>query len=451
MSDLAKWIWLSLHLKAGNRGGEILLRRYGTIDEIYEQAWENDTPGLPHAERCRLADRNLDDAFRILDFCTVNGIFLLTPDMPEYPARLRRLENFPLVLYGLGTLPPMDDNLCIAVVGTRRPSSYGVTMAGDVAYHMAAAGSVIVSGMARGIDAVAAEAALAAGGKTVAVVGTGIDLVYPPENRGLRDRIAESGAVISEFAPGTPPDKGNFPIRNRLISGLCQGSLIVEGGIRSGARSTLHHACRQGRDLFAVPGRAGEPGSFAPNEALKSGAFPVTEAYDVLHRYETLYPDRLNLSRICDPLPSAFASRLHRMRQEKAEWKTGDGQPSAGGFRDFAGQGVSESPRLRRGFARRSGGSSSTHDRPLAESIPVTPPPGESPLFGGSREAKQAAADSLGDTCSGVYTRLTEGEVRTADQLTCDGVSIQDVLTALTLLELRGVVRALPGGLYERI
>lgn len=429
MSDLTKWIWLSLKLKPGSRTGEILLRRYGSVGGIYDNAWEEDTPGVPRAERYRLADRNLDAALRILDFCTVNGIFLLTPDMPEYPVRLRRLINAPPVLYGMGSLPPLDSHLCLGVVGTRHPSSYGMTMAGTLSYQLAASGAVIVSGMAKGIDTVAAEAALAAGKKTVAVVGTGLDLVYPPENRRLRDAICQNGAVISEFAPGTPPDKANFPIRNRLISGLCQGCLIIEGGNRSGARCTMRHARDQGRDQFAVPGRVGEPGSFAPNEALKAGAIPVTEAYDILCRYESLYPDRLDLSRVNYPLPAAFAARLH--------------EENAGG--------AAEAPRSHRlPFARKADARPAPSGTKDPKPIPVTPPPGEPPIADSSPQVKRAAADSLGSACSGVYARLPETGAKTADQLVSAGVSIQDVLTALTFLELRGVVRALPGGLYER-
>lgn len=211
------------------------------------------------------------------------GIRALTLLDDEYPALLKQVVDPPPVLFVRGRLGP-DDGLAVALVGTRRATSYGQAVAQRLARDLANAGVTIISGLAKGVDTQAHYAALDAGGRTVAVLGNGLDQVYPPENAGLASQIVDSdaGAVVSEFAPGVPPDAVNFPRRNRIISGLSIATVIVEAGERSGALITADFALEQGREVLAVPGSILSPMSLGSNELLKQGATPVTSAQDIL-------------------------------------------------------------------------------------------------------------------------------------------------------------------------
>lgn len=209
------------------------------------------------------------------------GISVLILEDPSYPARLREIPDPPPVLYVRGALT-LADEWAIAVVGTRRATAYGRQTVERLVGEIARAGVTIVSGMARGIDTFAHRAALATGGRTVAVLGSGLDRLYPEENRDLAGEIAEQGAVVTEFALGTPPDAQNFPRRNRIVSGLALGTLVIEADHKSGAMITATVAAEQGRDVFAVPGSILSPSSAGPNQLIKEGAKVVTSAADVL-------------------------------------------------------------------------------------------------------------------------------------------------------------------------
>jgi DNA processing protein len=198
-----------------------------------------------------------------------------------YPASLRQIADPPPVVFVRGRLLEAD-GLAVAIVGTRRSTPYGRSVAERLAGDLAAAGVTVVSGLAKGIDSSAHRAALDAGGRTLAVLGHGLDQVYPPENTGLARRIEDAGALVSEFPPGTPPDAVNFPRRNRVISGLSRATVIVEAAEHSGALITADFALEQGRDVLAVPGPIFSPLSFGPNELLKQGALPVTSVEDIL-------------------------------------------------------------------------------------------------------------------------------------------------------------------------
>jgi len=205
----------------------------------------------------------------------------LTIDDAAYPSRLRTIYDPPSPLYVRGEIAPAEAP-AVAIVGARRPTLYGSTVAHQLACDLAAAGVTVVSGLARGIDAAAHRGALDAGGRTIAVLGCGPDVVYPPEHRSLMDEIIGHGAVVSEFAPGTPPRPAQFPQRNRIISGLSLGVVVVEGREDSGALITADAALEQGREVFAVPGRISDPTSRAPNRLLQQGARLVAGADDVL-------------------------------------------------------------------------------------------------------------------------------------------------------------------------
>src|SRR6266849_1083120 len=209
------------------------------------------------------------------------GIRALTLLDDEYPALLKQVADPPPVLFVRGMLTP-EDGRSVALVGTRRATSYGHLVAQRLARDLAAAGLTVVSGLAKGIDTQAHRAALDAGGRTLAVLGNGLDQVYPPENGGLARQIVDAGALVSEFAPGVPPDAVNFPRRNRVISGLSIATVIVEAGERSGALITADFALEQGREVMVVPGNINSPMSLGSNELLKQGATPVTSAQDIL-------------------------------------------------------------------------------------------------------------------------------------------------------------------------
>jgi DNA processing protein len=209
------------------------------------------------------------------------GIKVLTWDDDGYPARLREVTPSPPVLYFRGNIHP-DDHWAVAIVGTRRITSYGQQVTERIATKLSHAGIAIVSGLARGIDSVAHQAALDSGGRTIAVLGCGVDRIYPPENRKLAGKILERGALLSDYPPGTPPEASNFPPRNRIISGLSMATVVVEAGKRSGALITASYAAEQGREVFAVPGNVLAPQSRGTNRLIRDGARILLDPQEIL-------------------------------------------------------------------------------------------------------------------------------------------------------------------------
>jgi DNA processing protein len=251
-----------------------------------ERAW-NAAPGELHAV---LDERSIESLIRTRGRLSLEremeridraGIAVLTVADPDYPRLLAQIPSPPPVLYVRGSLLP-DDALAVAVVGTRRSTHYGREVTGRIAAGLAEAGVTVVSGLARGIDAAAHHASLKAGGRTIAVLGSGVDIIYPSEHRGLADAIIENGALVSDYAPGRKPDAPNFPARNRIISGLSLGVIVVEAPNRSGALITVDFAADQGRYVFVVPGSVLSDNSAGCHRLLRDGARAVTSADDVL-------------------------------------------------------------------------------------------------------------------------------------------------------------------------
>jgi DNA processing protein len=243
------------------------------------------------------------------------GVNVLTWDDEGYPRHLKEIDQPPPVLYIRGTLMP-EDEWAVAIVGTRRVTSYGRQVAEEIATALAHNGVTIISGLARGVDSIAHQAAINAGGRTLAVLGNGVDLVYPPENRRLTSQIIENGALVSDYALGTPPDGLNFPPRNRIISGLSLAVIIVEAGMTSGALITASFAAEQGRDVFAVPGNINAPQSQGTNRLIRDGAQPLLNPQDVL--------EALNLTMVTEhrairvALPSdPIESRLYKLLSQE--------------------------------------------------------------------------------------------------------------------------------------
>lgn len=225
------------------------------------------------------------------------GFKLMSLDDADYPEGLTEIHSPPILLHIWGELLP-EDRVAAAIVGTRRANPYGKAVARDLASGLAASGVTIVSGMARGIDGIAHKAALEAGGRTIAVLGSGLDQIYPPEHRKLARSIAEAGAVVTDYPLGTRPEGSNFPPRNRIISGLSLAVIVVQAGERSGALITANFAVEQGRDVFGVPGRIYDRGSKGVNRLISQGAFPATSVDDVL--------EVLNLDLVAQAAPATL-------------------------------------------------------------------------------------------------------------------------------------------------
>jgi DNA processing protein len=288
----ARKYWLGFNVIKGV--GPVRLRALRQYFGDLEIAWRASEADLLAAglDRRALANvlsaRQSVDLDRLVDQVEALGAVALTLDDPDYPGLLREIPDAPPVLYIKGALLEMDQ-WAVAFVGTRRSTAYGRDVTAQLVAGLVDAGITIVSGMALGIDAAAHKAALDAGGRTIAVLGCGIDILYPPEHRHLAAAIIENGALITEFPPGTPPEGKNFPVRNRTISGLALGVVVVEAPMSSGALLTADQAVDQGRDVFAVPGNISAHTSQGTNRLIQNGAKLVMSAGDIL--------DELNLSR----------------------------------------------------------------------------------------------------------------------------------------------------------
>jgi DNA processing protein len=253
-------------LEAAWQASPAELRQAG-LDSIAMRAISHYRPGIsPEVEMDKLAR---------------HGVRVLTCDDPAYPARLRQIYDYPPVLYLRGSLLPEDD-WCLAVVGTRRASVYGKQVTEEMVTDLAKSRITIVSGLAKGIDTVAHRSALAAGGRSIAVFGCGLDIIYPPENASLARAVAEQGALLSEYPLGTRPRAENFPRRNRILSGLSLGVLVTEAGEDSGALITANQALEQNREIFAIPGSILSPASQGTNRLIQEGAKLVRDYKDIL-------------------------------------------------------------------------------------------------------------------------------------------------------------------------
>ena len=296
---LKYWVWLSELKGLRNQTRLALLRRFGDPESIfYADADELLlTDGVERSQLKLLENHDLAPADRILADCQRLDIRLLTLSDAAYPGRLKNIYDPPALLYCKGRLPLLDDLLCVAVVGTRDCTPYGVACAEKLGFGLASGGAAVVSGLAKGIDAAAIRGALRAGGVTVGVVGNGLDVYYPHESRYLYEDVASAGILLSEYPPGTEPASGHFPVRNRIISGLSLAALVEEAPEKSGALITAATALEQGRDVFAVPGPIDAPASVGCNCLIRDGAGLVSDASDILREYEGRFVLNLKESR----------------------------------------------------------------------------------------------------------------------------------------------------------
>ena len=306
MAALKYWVWLTTLPGLTNRSKLLLLEHFPSPEDIYYAQPEDLPPveGLSSSQAALLSDKSTDRAEDVLARCAKGDIFLLTMQDALYPDRLRNIYDPPVLLYGRGRMPLFDEEAAVSVVGTRTCTPYGISAAEELGYQLAKEGAVVVSGLARGIDGASHRGALRAGGFTAAVLGGGVDVVYPAENRRLYEDIAATGVILSEYPPGTEPRGDHFPVRNRLLSALSLATVVVEAPEKSGALITAATALEQGREVFAVPGPFDAPKSRGCNALIREGAGLVCEAWDVLSFYESRFPHKLRpLRATIPPLP----------------------------------------------------------------------------------------------------------------------------------------------------
>lgn len=423
--------WIALAETLGPRSHWLrpLLERFETPEAIFaadEAALREAMPGVADGLlRMLLTRRSAPTAKQILHWCHRNSVKILTYDSALYPAPLRELEEPPAVLYCRGTLPDFSARACVGIVGMRRADAYGEQVAYKISFELAAAGCVIVSGMADGIDGVATAAALAAGGTPIAVLGCGIDIAYPSHHAKLMAECAECGAVITEYPPGAPPNGYHFPVRNRLISALSDAVLVVQAGEKSGALITARYAVMQGRLLFAVPGNVTSPRALGSNRLLQIGARAALCAEDVL---------------------APLRARYHATFHEDA-------------FRE-AVQFAALTPEALAAYGVHS--ASVTSRAPSETEAPKKERRGRSKEKRQKKEkqadvkAEQAAlADAPADTSMltprqrELYQMLPDGTF-SVDALTAQGVPVSEAASTLTMLEIYGLLSALPGGVFQR-
>jgi DNA processing protein len=262
---------------------QALIHHFGDLEDAWKAApgeLAQAGLGLKVIERIIQA-RGQVDLGKVWKKIESQNIHILTWEDEAYPQRLKEIDQPPPVLYIRGEYLP-DDLFAVAIVGTRRVTPYGRQITEELSSFLAANGITVISGLARGVDAIAHQTALKAGGRTIGVLGSGVDKIYPPEHRALAEKMIESGAIVSDYAPGTPPDATNFPPRNRIISGLSLAVVVVEAGETSGALITAEFAAEQGREIFAVPGSILAPQSKGTNKLIQNGALPLLSVNDLM-------------------------------------------------------------------------------------------------------------------------------------------------------------------------
>ena len=430
------WIWLASHCGIASKEFGRLVTRFQDPYELYrmnEDELEHLEGISPHL-KLLLGNKSLESAYDILRYCRRYRVQIIPYTDEAYPDRLRNIEDPPVLLYALGNLPQLNRRLCVGMVGTRKMSEYGKETAYTISYELAAANAVVVSGMAKGVDGVSACGALAAGGDTVAVLGCGISTAYPKEHRSLMKAIVKQGAVITEYPPMERPNGWNFPKRNRIISGISQCVLVVEGNAESGALITAKRAIDQGKELFALPGKIDERNSEGPNALIQGGARMATCARDILDTYDFLYGDVLNeegrVRGIQSPVPAQTAFTRYGV---------------AGLYGEVESQKGTRYPTDRAKETRENKEKSTVEPASVQKKEDYV-------AFQEEPVAPRGAEDlsSLDPVSRSVYLALPEDELFSADSVVCETLSTVDVLTSLTMLELCDLVVSLPGGLYQK-
>ena len=321
MSTLKYWVWLSALTDLSPKTRYELLEVFGDPELLYHADEKQllERCRLSEKERALLLDKHLSRGDEILEKCRIDGVQILTIRDAAYPKRLKSIFAPPVALYVKGRLPAMDEEAAIAIVGTRSATPYGIKMSRLFGEEITAGGGLVVTGLAAGADSAAAQGALLAGGSCIGVLGCAIDEVFPSWNTDLYSDVASVGALISEYPQGTQGAPHHFPERNRIMSGLSVGAVIVEAPARSGALITANLALEQGREVFAVPGNADDANSFGANKLIREGATLVTCGWDVLEEFQRQFPEKLR-----EPGEETLAE-MHRRGEKAPQPKQGEG------------------------------------------------------------------------------------------------------------------------------
>lgn len=412
---LLHWIWLAHRPGVSDRMKVRLLQHFRDPEDIYYADGESyrHVEGISKEAAEALKDKDLASAETVLEACRRENLHILTFQDAAYPSRLKHIADPPILLYYKGTLPDLDALPVIGVVGTRKASAYGMQTAKRMGYQIAKCGGIVVSGMAYGIDGMAMSGALTADQMTVGVLGCGADIVYPLSNRALFRDVEQYGCILSEFAPGTPPTKWTFPKRNRIISGLSNGVLVVEAPEGSGALITANHALEQGRDVFVVPGNIDQPGFVGSHRLLRDGATLVSSGWDILSEYQALYPDKIHREE------GASHQRIYPDELTKAAEEAEKPLPKVAQKRSVPGK-----------------------SQPLKKILE------KKTIDNCSKEAYSdvnTAAPKLSDQEQKIVDALRSGERLVDDVIAETGLTTGKILALLTMLELKGVVKRLPG------
>ena len=434
MAEIKYTVWYSLLVSPGSRSACRLLEAYdGDTEAIYRSTEEEllQIIGINKDLVKALSDKDLNPAMQVIERCKVLEIKLLPFDDPLYPKRLRRIPDYPILLYYKGYFPPFfDEEVSIATVGTRRVTEYGERCGYLISRDMARTGAIIVSGMALGADTACHRGALDTCGHTIAVLGCGLDVVYPKQNSDLMYEIECRGTLISEYPPGTPPLGHHFPTRNRIISGLSLGTLVIEADKKSGAMITARLAREQGRDLYALPGKIGELNSLGTLELIKEGARMVTGALDILEEYDLIFPHRIHTERLYTKVTKVYVEPVRQRRSKKNK----DVTPAEATAKE-------------------------TVTKPSSQAAePKATEPAEEKNTEPKVKMKKKVAQilqkpypiGLSEDESKVYDAIPDCKSISADELARQGIPVARVMVALTTLEIKRLVVCLPGGTYMK-
>ncbi len=425
MNDYIYWIWLSLAGGTGNSDYSLLLEYFEDAQSIYEAGIEeySRVEGLSKAFAKELCKKGLDEAKEILDFCEKHSVRLLHCNEPAYPTKLKWIYDYPVLLYVYGELPNLNEKLSVAVVGTRSYTDYGRIIAYRVGGGLAKAGAVVISGLALGNDSFGHLGCLENGGKTIAVMGTGIDKIYPSEHRELAKIIAKNGAVITEYPPKSKGLGWHFPQRNRIISGLSDAVVIVEADARSGAMITASCATDQNRGVYAVPGDITSESSEGPISLIKDGAKPITNAYDVLEDFTSLYP-YLN--------ENMQGVDFNIQVPEITDTTFGTGKSYA---------------RKRTSEAKLFEAKASVKQEKTAKDIKEAKNKEPEQMAAVTDETAEPKCEGLDALQKKIFLKIAKSGRINAEEL-IEGENTADVMSALTTLEIMGYVEASAGGFY---
>ena len=425
MDSLLYWVWLSLSCTPGYTTFDKLIAEFDSPERIFSATDAEIASCI--GDRVRdytiLVRRDLEGAKEVLDFCTRHKVGILTYSDPAFPESLRGIVGSPVLLYYRGQLPRFSEICPIAVVGSRKMSPYGQKSAFTIAADLARAGATVVSGMAKGIDAMAMAGALSEQGRVIAFLGSGIDVCYPEEHLTLARETVKAGCIMTEYAPGTPPDRYNFPKRNRLISGLSAATLVIEGKEQSGAMITARHAMAQNRPVYALPGNVDSPGSAAAHLLLRSGAKLLTSADDVVRDLEDSYLGILNPFAMAASEVAEMEPVLRRLSLAgSAEKEKGKEK----GF--FASRIFKKNPPAK------------SEKEPRDEEFPIE-----------ADESKtDALLSSMDPEARMVFDAIPKSGSCALESLCNDALPLRTVMKYLLKLEIKGLVTMLPGERVQR-